>query len=540
MSLFGLWRDLGNFQTIADILRYFHVDQNVWDGFSVQVGDFNDDIRLLAAFPRTGVVTGASQTMVWTRFGSIQATPVQATQLGLVWRLARRVAASQAGVPEEDFVDIDPWQASTGPSTPTAPSRPASSTASVKEKVLKMSSLIDQSDDSELLPPSNTQVNVWLQNYLAIMGNVPEEAEEPTANQLAALHKRVVTDGAAPYVDMGVWGPYERKLSKTHKCRVITPLGDGSFWQRDLPGPASYQAWLAAWRVFRAAALMLNIASMSSLEIYQRFIERLVTQWPQNWGLIYAAEDAARAERFEKLRRHYTLESAFNRQVPRDWDPSRPWSCIFVQMTKEDSYWAEKVHIPASAWTAAGCKGTPIVATEAAVKSVVPGLNETEFQETAGGDGSRRQVARERRQAKKRRIQQDREELKQLKSQHGGGKVSQGGSTGSSTNPKGRNKGKSKDQSGTPICFSWASGTGPCGKLPPGAECVGAIKRAHKCRKCLSPSHQDDQCTAWKGKLQWAQTVIVLNRFSSSRLFPTLFTGPATPFALAVKQFVQC
>ena len=496
MSLFGRWDDLGHYQSIADLLRYFQVEQELWDGFCVQVGNFNDDIRLLAAFPRTGIVQGASQTTVWTRFGSIPATPVQATQLGLVWRLARRVAANQAGVTEQDFVDVDPWQADTNQTQVTTPARPPSTTASVKEKVLKMASLIDQSDDSELLPPSNTQVNAWLQNYMAIMGSVPEEAEEPTANQLAALAKRVFSDGAAPYVDMGVWGPYERKLSKSHKCRVITPLGDGSFWQRDLPGPASYQAWLAAWRVFRSAALMLNVASLSSLEIYQRFIERLVTQWPQNWGLIYAAEDAARAERFEKLRRHYTLEAAFNRQVPRDWDPVRPWSCIFVQMTREDSYWAEKVHIPASAWVAAGCRGSPIVATEAAVKSVVPGLSETEFQEGHGADPGKRHVARERRQAKKRRIQQDREELRQLKQQHGGGKVSHGNGASNGQNPKGRNKGKSKDQSGTPICFSWASGTGVCGKLPPGAECAGTIKRAHKCRKCLSPSHQDGQCTA--------------------------------------------
>ena len=51
----------------------------------------------------------------------------------------------------------------------------------------------------------------------------------------------------------------------------------------------------------------------------------------------------------------------------------------------------------------------------------------------------------------------------------------------------GAGQGKSKDQSGTPLCFSWASGTGVCGKLPPGAECLGAVKRAHISAASVSP-----------------------------------------------------
>ena len=496
MALFGRWSQLRTFSDIASLLVHFNVELEVWQGFVAQVGDFGNDIRLLAAFPQTGVVTGAAQTVVNYGGGATTTVnPVQATQIGLVWRLARRVIAFQGGMMEEDFIDIDPWaQAQDRQQRNANPPRSGSTTASVKEKVLKMSNLVDQSDDSELLPPSQNQVNAWLQNYLAVMGSMPEESEEPTASQLAALAKRVYSDEAAPYVDMGVWGPYERKLSKTHKCRIYTPLGDGSFLQRDLAGPASFQAWLAAWRVFRTAALMLNVASLASLELYQRFIERLVTQWPQNWGLIYAAEDGARAERFEKLRRHFTLEASFGRQVPRDWDPLGPWSCIFVQMTKEDSYWQEKVHIPASAWVAAGCRGQPVVATEAAVKSVVPGLQDGEDFEPNTPEGKKRAANRERRQAKKRRMASDREELKTFRQQGHGGKV-----PGGATQPqsgKGRNKGKSKDQSGQPLCFSWASGTGPCAKQPPGAECLCPVKRTHKCRKCLSPSHQDDACTS--------------------------------------------
>ena len=283
MALLGPWSQLGTFSNVTDLLTHFNVDRNVWTAFSDQVGDTGDDIRLVAALPRTGLVAGCHNAAL---LGTTALSPIQATQIGLVWRLAQRVMAYHAGVAETDFQDTDPWAES---STSTSV-RTTTATPSVKEKVLKMAALIDQGDDSELLPPSTHEINRWTQNYVGLMGSFPDETEEPSANQLAALAKRVFQCDAAPYVDFGIWGPYERKLSRSNKCKVYIPLGDGSFLHKDLPGPPSYRAWLAAWRVFRTACLMLNVASLAALEAYGRHIERLVTQWPQCWGLVYAAE----------------------------------------------------------------------------------------------------------------------------------------------------------------------------------------------------------------------------------------------------------
>ena len=242
--------------------------------------DFSNDLRLLAAFPKTGLLAGISQTVL--NDGSLL-NPVQATQIGLMWRLARRVSAFRSGLGEVEFQDIDPWQETATPE----PTRQSPTSSGVKEKVLKMATLIDQSDDSELVPPTTMEINTWLQNYHAVMGAMPEESEEPSPNQLAALSKRVRRDDAPPYVDFGVFGPFERKLTKIQRCRIYTPLGDGTYLQKDLPGPPTYQGWLASWRVLKTACLMLNVASLASLEVYGRHIEKLVTQWPSAWGLIY-------------------------------------------------------------------------------------------------------------------------------------------------------------------------------------------------------------------------------------------------------------
>lgn len=161
-------------------------------------------------------------------------------------------------------------------------------------------------------------------------------------------------------------------------------------------------------------------------------------------------------------------------------------------MTKGDAYWAEKVHIPASAWVAAGARGQPVVATAAAVEAHVLGVQDTLPPEHDAGDTRKRQSNRDRKQARKRRVQADMEELRSFR--QGGQKAPhQSGSTGGKDSG-GKGKMKSKDQAGTPICFSWSSGTGVCGSLPPGSDSQTVVKRAHKCRKCLSPAHKDADC----------------------------------------------
>ena len=188
-----------------------------------------------------------------------------------------------------------------------APSKPGQ--AAVKESVLKMAALVDQTDESELLPPDNNQIQTWMQRYTLVMGGPPEEEEEPTAAQLAGLHKRVIVLKQAPYTDFGVWVPFCRRALKTQKFRVYTPLGDGSFLMREMPGPQNFQQWQACWKVFKTVSLMLGIISLTALLGYEKMVERLVIQWPAAWGLICQAEDKARAERLEKIRRNFAAEA---------------------------------------------------------------------------------------------------------------------------------------------------------------------------------------------------------------------------------------
>ena len=107
MALFGRWQEMGALTTIADVRAHFGVGDGLWAAFTSVVGGFNNDLRLLAAFPRSGLLGGCRQATFAD--GSIM-FPVQATQIGLVWRLARRAIAFQSGMSEAEFQDVDPWQ----------------------------------------------------------------------------------------------------------------------------------------------------------------------------------------------------------------------------------------------------------------------------------------------------------------------------------------------------------------------------------------------------------------------------------------------
>ena len=166
--------------------------------------------------------------------------PIQAAQVGLVWR----------------------------------------NSSGSKDNVLKMSNIVDQTDDSETNLPDAVMLNEWAQRYIAVMGATPQEEEEPTDAQLAALHHRVRVQKQPPYVDFSVSLPFGR---------AFLPIGDGSFVMKELPGPQNLQQWLVSWRVFKVACVSLSLVTLAALLLYEKVIEKLVLQWPKAWGLIVQA-----------------------------------------------------------------------------------------------------------------------------------------------------------------------------------------------------------------------------------------------------------
>ena len=465
---------------VAGLIALMGMQDEVWRGFVGQVGDPGTNIGHLAALPAQ-LISAACSHATMPDGGAF--VPIHASQVGLVWRVARKHVFLANGGLEADFQDIEPWDFIRNPGQAAAPASPPKA-SSVKENVLKMASLVDQTDESELLPASMDKVQEWTQRYITLMGAPPEEEEEATDAQLAALHKRTVLLGHPPYVDFSVWTPFGRRSLRSQKFRTYVPLGDGSYIIKELPGPQNLTQWMACWRVFKVAALALGIVSLAALQQYEKAIEKLTLQWPLAWGLIVLADDKGRAERLEKIRRNVMIDQQAGRVLPLDWDEQNPWSACFKMLAKDEQYWSEQVRHPAAAWTAAGSHGVPVAPAEAIAATHVVGGSDVLQAPKEERDERRRQANRDKRSARKKRQWEDREELRKLKSQRSDSDKGKG---------KGQNqgKGKSKDKTGAEICFSWAQAKGTCADVPVGGECRGKVRRAHKCQLCLSPGHNN-------------------------------------------------
>ena len=207
------------------------------------------------------------------------------------------------------------------------------------------------------------------------------------------------------------------------------------------------------------------------------------------WGLICSADDKARAQHLDKIRRKFIQDQANGVTVPTDFSEDRPWTTCLRALALDDAYWNEQVRYPAAAWTAGGSRGVPMAAAEQVAMAHHPGVKDVGdvLKDESDGTGRKRQSNRDKRLAKMKRIRDDREELHRFRNKTDNDGRAQG-------QGKSKGKGKTKDQAGTQICFSWANASGQCANVAPGGACLGKVKRAHKCQICLSPSHRNSEC----------------------------------------------
>ena len=337
------------------------MQSSIWVGLNVLVvpaiekhtGAFSDLPRNMALLPPI-VIKEAVKVAKLTEAGEERLlTPVEAAQIGLVWRITRRKVSENWA----SWADIDPFEDTGGAATPP---RKVEETPTSNVKKLKMAHVLDKGDESEFTVADAGHINKWFHNFVAIMHGQPDEEETPTNEQLSALNVRVAVQLGSPFADFAVFTPYARKTSRAHRFTAYLPQPDGSWLAKEIPGPSNFQAWLYCWRVFRVACLMLKVAHVMPLDRYQQKIEKLAMQWPTARHPVCPAEDKCRFERFNRLKSRIEFDIALGRPAPPLWDGRFPWSAIFLKAAEDDeSYWDDNIRHLAMSWLAHGSRGAP-------------------------------------------------------------------------------------------------------------------------------------------------------------------------------------
>ncbi len=387
-----------------------------------------------------------------------------------------------------NWEDVDPWQEEPA-STSRTPAAGGSSGGS--ERKLKFGQILDQQDDGEFLCDPEDFRGKCYGKYTQVMGGLPLDAEDPTLEQLSALSKRVRGLKLAPYVDYGVWVPFQKKIWKSNKYTTFVMLEDGTFASKLVPGPSCYSHWVASFRVMRTAFIMLDLVSLNGLVKWEAHMERLHQRYPNCWHLLVEAENKARQEHLAKTLVKLKLQLDMGERPPLGWDKEDPWNTIWHMVLDDAEFWQEQLHIPALSWMAKGSRGiqrTP--AEEIAANALSGGAAKLRQAEEVDKDelSPIKTANKVRREAKKKRWQAEKEELRQLRQTKGSGKG--GGSHGDGGKASG---------SGEEECYyAWNNGNGPCKDLPPGEPCKGKKVRIHRCTQCKRPGHPSKDCPSRK------------------------------------------
>eukprot|EP00435_Cladocopium_sp_Y103_P074084 s120_g46.t1 len=383
--------------------------------FCSAVGDPGEDLRVLAAMP--SAMLGEAVTAVRMSSGR-RLTPVEAIQLGMVYRACHLLVHLSAGGSQATWRDPDPWNAPTSSQSTMGSGGTTSlgsAGASSQERKMKLSQVADQGDESEFMIMPESQKAAYYTKYVAKVGGMPADSEDPTMEQISAVYRKVRVLGQPPYCDFAVWVPFAKKHLRAQKYQSFVLQEDGTFMAKMVPGPTCYAHWQASYRVLRTTLVMLEVISLANLMEWEAMIERLQRQYPGCWGLVAAADDRARGEFMSKTFARLRLEVEQGATPPLGWNLEEPWNVVWRKVMQDKDFWTENVHNPAIGWLARGQKGKPLTPIEEMAETALRGGRhalqpEWEGQEDDGGNQGRRKN-KVRREARKKKLRADREEL---------------------------------------------------------------------------------------------------------------------------------
>ena len=163
----------------------------------------------------------------------------------------------------------------------------------------QMAQVLDQTDASTFERLDPAQRSRLRKNYQDTCGGPPMPDREPSPDQLAAMLAKL-NRKESPYADFAVFQPHGRRLAK-YRLFEAQIFVDGALTTRQLKGPLDFQAWESCWEVLRNTLISLGAVSPATLDAYKRGISQLNDLHPQQWGIVYMADELLRSELWQSV-----------------------------------------------------------------------------------------------------------------------------------------------------------------------------------------------------------------------------------------------
>ena len=242
--------------SVDHALAWCSCAENVWTSVAEQFGDAGlKNLMIIAAIEASAV----SEALANAQVNAAGLTPIQKATVTLLLNAIR----SKFGAGPLVLAPAMPQQAGAAMASVTPDHIEQMISVATQPRTVnkvKLAQVVDQGSEVETILLDTTMLAAVRQRFVDSESDRPMENEEVTDAQLSALHAKVFTLGQAPFVDMGVWGPYGDRLARAMKFVSQQPDGAGGFRAVEMAGASNLTAWNSAWRIFRTAAIMLNIA----------------------------------------------------------------------------------------------------------------------------------------------------------------------------------------------------------------------------------------------------------------------------------------
>ena len=390
--------------------------------------------------------------------------PVEVTQVGLMWRLARQ----KYGLP-----DLDPLVAQAAPAAPAG--APPAAPADEKKHKVKVNQVLDQVDEGEIPRLQEAELDAFYERLREVKGGPVRPEAEPSPDQISAMKVRVLDLEMAPYADFGLFVNHQQRFARTLKFMSHQLQPDGTWRSVEIHGPPNFDTWLASWRVYENVLLMLTkpvggslqpIITQAALDDYRESFRDLVVNYPESWHLLVTAEDRCRGEHFARLRRR--LQEEFDTGLAPGYNPANPWQMVFRRAAADREYWDRHVREPALLYRTSGHRAKE---SRGGTGTATDRTGEPKGEEEAKSPKKRkRKSQKERLRAKLRQANEEKEKA-----------PAAGPDKGSKRDRQGRFL---VDRNNKPICFAYNNG-----------NCKGVCPKnmTHCCQLCLG-SHPAKEC----------------------------------------------
>ena len=190
----------------------------------------------------------------------------------------------------------------------------------------------------------NAEKKACFDTWVALNGDDPAAEIEPTVEQLTTLSD-TIDDEEPPYADFAVWGNRSYRNQRKSRLRGLRPASDGTWLPGEIPGPPDIITWLSCFMVFRTAAIMIKCLTASILDEYRDRIHRWANMYgPKCWHIIYAADQKAREDQWERSMRKVERKVRARQYV--EYFDTAPWIAALRHLLDDQTFWNDNLIHP--------------------------------------------------------------------------------------------------------------------------------------------------------------------------------------------------